>query len=345
MPVTIKEIAKRCGVAYQTVGRILGDHAHLHTPATVAKVRAAADAMGYRPSRFAKRMRTGRTGLIALVQDPDGIRSCLPASLVISLVQACEARGFHLLVTGFEDQRIADGPYLPTVLREIAADALLIGYHTSTPQHFEESLAASGVPAIWLNSERAEDCVRHEEFGAARQLTLELLRQGHRRIAYHDHWHHRSLVPSLHYSRRDHLAGYRAAMAEAGLPSNEIMAPADGPLPTISELIQRTLAGPDRPQALLAHELDVELLYMIRYVCGLRIPQDIAIAGFSLPAFASAIPTVYHHLTDWPRLGAEAVAMALEKLADPARKIPARVVPGIQRPVSHTMLPEPVTAS
>ena len=62
-PVSQTAIAKEAGVARTTVSLALGGGEGL-APETVAKIRRAAEKLGYRPNRLVHGLRSGRTGLI-----------------------------------------------------------------------------------------------------------------------------------------------------------------------------------------------------------------------------------------------------------------------------------------
>ncbi len=63
---TIRQVAERAGVSHQTVSRFLRDDGGLK-PATHERVLAAVQELGYRPDLLARSMRTGRSGILAIV--------------------------------------------------------------------------------------------------------------------------------------------------------------------------------------------------------------------------------------------------------------------------------------
>ncbi|WP_420113461.1 LacI family DNA-binding transcriptional regulator [Pseudactinotalea sp.] len=63
---TIREVAHHAGVSHQTVSRFLRDDPTLR-PETYEAVRAAVEALGYRPNLAARSMRTRRSGVLAIV--------------------------------------------------------------------------------------------------------------------------------------------------------------------------------------------------------------------------------------------------------------------------------------
>ena len=85
MPATIRDVARAAGVSASTVSRAL-TVPDIVSPATRAKVQAAADRLGYAPNRAARGLITGRTGNLGLVV-PDLANPFFP-----SLVKTIQAR-------------------------------------------------------------------------------------------------------------------------------------------------------------------------------------------------------------------------------------------------------------
>ena len=63
---TLKTLAQSLGLSITTVSRALDGYADV-APGTRERVRAAADAMGYRPNAAARRLRRGTTEVVMLV--------------------------------------------------------------------------------------------------------------------------------------------------------------------------------------------------------------------------------------------------------------------------------------
>src|ERR1700712_2436853 len=66
MPATIRDVARLAGVSEATVSRALRDLRHV-APGTADAVRAAADRLGFVPSRNAAALATGRPHVVSVV--------------------------------------------------------------------------------------------------------------------------------------------------------------------------------------------------------------------------------------------------------------------------------------
>ena len=63
--VRLADVAKLAGVSSKTVSNVVHNYPHV-SPALRARVQSVIDELGYRPNLTARRLVTGRTGMIAL---------------------------------------------------------------------------------------------------------------------------------------------------------------------------------------------------------------------------------------------------------------------------------------
>lgn len=101
---TLKDLAQACGVDVSTVSRALADHPRV-SARTRARIRAKAEALGYRPNLAARSLQAGRTrNLWLLVPSLDGARDREPAQ---HAVRAAHALGYDLLIAVAGDPLVA----------------------------------------------------------------------------------------------------------------------------------------------------------------------------------------------------------------------------------------------
>jgi LacI family repressor for deo operon, udp, cdd, tsx, nupC, and nupG len=127
-----------------------------------------------------------------------------------------------------------------------------------------------------------------DNLSAARAMTRHLIALGHKRIAFAFHpFHERDLVG------RERLAGFEQAMAEAGL-SDQASVLLDAcefgerqALIYHQEKIVECFRRSDHPTALFAG-MDMLAIHVMETLgaMGLRIPHDVALAGFDNIAFS-----------------------------------------------------------
>ncbi|MFG3498864.1 LacI family DNA-binding transcriptional regulator [Streptomyces sp. NPDC047928] len=146
----------------------------------------------------------------------------------------------------------------------------------------DELAARTDTTALVLLGERVLDGPTHhvaiDNQRAARDVTEHLIAGGHTRIAAIG----RQDNPSANTAHL-RLAGYREALEAAALPYDEILAP---PTPTYhradgARMMRQLLELAEPPQAVFCFN-DLLALGALRTALssGLRVPQDIALAGF-----------------------------------------------------------------
>lgn len=95
MPASMRDVAELAGVSQRTVSNVVSDYVHVK-PETRRKVRQAIVALRYRPNVAAQKLRSGKTGLLALAI-PE-IATPYFAELADHIQRAAEERGSTLLI-------------------------------------------------------------------------------------------------------------------------------------------------------------------------------------------------------------------------------------------------------
>lgn len=275
---TIKDIANAVGVSDATVSRVLAAKHGRFSPATRDCVLKAAREMGYRVNMAPVAMRRKSFGTYALVvsEVADG-RSTVPDQLLRGACDALEAMGMHLSVVTLPDAKLTDETYVPRILREWAADGLLINYNKHLPPRMSELIDEYGIPAVWVNLKTPLHAVYPDDVGAGRDVTRRLLALGHRRILFVNSF---TSPDNRHYSDVDRRDGYLQAMLEAGLHPDVVEQPAlAGRSPADVCLEKFRLA--DRPTACISysHEQAAALLPAF-WSYGLAVPEDVSLVTF-----------------------------------------------------------------
>src|SRR4028119_2280943 len=182
--VTVAHVARHLELSAATVGHVLNGRANeLRISATTQeRVQQAARELGYRPNLSARSVRTGRFGVAALIQPWRGIY--LPPGLLLGISQELHRHDMHLAISDAPQESLGEAEFLPKVMRDLAADGLLVNVINEVPPAFEEALQRSSTPAVWINTNRPFDCVHPDDFGAAQRITKQILQLGHKRIVY-----------------------------------------------------------------------------------------------------------------------------------------------------------------
>jgi LacI family transcriptional regulator len=328
--VTVAEIAKQLELGTSTVAHVLngrGDELRIRAH-TQERVLRAAQEMGYRLNSSARAMRTGRFGSVALIQPSNAI--FMPAGMMLGIIRELHQHDLHLSISEAPDAVLSDAGFLPKVVRELAADGLLINMVGDIPPAFIGTLQAQGTPAVWINNKQPYDAVYPDDFFAARELTNHLLGMGHRRILYVAPGE--NTRPTSHYSSIDRRAGYEAAMKAARC---EPLYAAIGSRPGSTEEglndkrqeKAREALATLQPSAAITYELEIALpVYHAARDLRWSVPQQFSVATFhSDVEWLSGVgfTTMCNLAWNW---GSTAAQMLVERIANPQQALPSRAL-------------------
>ena len=344
-PPTIATLAAHLGLSRATVTHVLNGRAEEQRirPETRERVLAVAAELGYRANASARAVRAGRFGSVALLQSRLG--QYLPDELLSGLSAGLAAERLQLVLTEVPNVDVGGESLVARAMRELSVDGVLVNRHGGTPTAFLERIQELRIPAVFLNTKQAHDCVHPDDLGGGRLATGSPLSLGHRRIAYvgsEPVW-----IP--HYSEADRLDGYASAMGEAGGEPVVCRLPFAWQAPGGADDDQRVLAalgllsGERRPTAIVAYGLreSMAVLHAAQRL-GLRLPSDLSLIHFHHrldDQFGRPIHTVSNGMRP---MGEAAVELLLEKIAHPERPLPPRVVPEQLLPGATCAPPRPV---
>jgi len=311
VPPGLKDVAARAGVSIKTVSNVVNGYVHV-APATRARVQAAIDALGYVPNPAARRLRGGRSGVIALAV-PE-LRSPYFAELAGHIVAAAAPRGWTVLIeqTDGRGDRERD---LVAGLRRHAIDGIIL---SPVALAARELTRRHGVPAVLLGERTRDgpaDHVAIDSTAAAADATRHLLRLGRRRIAAIGAPDRPDAV-----ARQQRLTGYRAGLAGAGLAADPLLSVAVGG--------QGRSDGAAAVEELLARGADFDAVFCFTDLLalgamralherGVDVPGDIAVIGFdNIDEGRFSTPTLSTIDPDTERIAEIAVDMLAERLVD-----------------------------
>lgn len=339
----LKDIAAATGVHEMTVSRALRNVGRMR-PETRQRVLEAARKIGYRPNAAAAAMRTGRTGCIAMVSSPIPQASHLAPSGLASIIEAVAGHNAylaHAALPGNVD--VADAATLPRLLARHMAEGLLVNYTHDEPPNFEEFLARNGLPAVWMNHKRRTNAVYPDDFGAARKVTEQLLALGHRRVAFVRLVRENDIhVHAEHYSVADRVAGYEAAMRQAGLRPDVLVFTRhwdqwEEPVETRLQPLAKVFRDPARrPTATVVYR-DGPILVGLLEKLGLQVPHDVSVVTFTAYAIRSVEQIASWVPIPFERMGATAVEMLFQLIESGRQEIPSVCLPYGEIASLHTV--------
>lgn len=277
--ITAKKVAELAGVSVSTVGRALTDDPRISLD-TKARVKRAAERVGYVGNMPAKIMRGGASNLIGLLL-PD-VRNDFYAAIAQALSQTCDQEGHRLVLSITGDEREVEARHIRELTGARAAGIIIV----PTAQPRRESIQMLGaMPHVQLLrrvSSLGDSWFGIDDEPALRDATAHLIRLGHRRIAYVG-------GPESLSTGASRLRGFRAAFAEADLDAEgaiEALGPpsAEYGSRAISELMQ--LQRP--PTAIVTGSVHITIgIIQAAERDGIDVPTKISMIGFGDPEWFS----------------------------------------------------------
>jgi DNA-binding LacI/PurR family transcriptional regulator len=293
MAVTLHDVARVAEVSIKTVSNVINDYPHIR-PATRQRVLDAIEQLGYTPNLSARRLRSGRTGVIGLAL-PELSLSYF-AELADAVIKAADRHGVIVLIEQTGGERRREIELLRSPRRQLT-DGLL--FSPLGMNNDDAPLLSVGYPLVLLGERifgGPTDHVTMKNVDAARAATQHLLDAGRTRIVVLGA-HDGEVIGSAGLRVR----GYREALEAAGIPFD----PALLAYPTTwhrsngATAMREFLATGVQFDAVFALNDSLALGAMrVMQEAGLRIPADVAVIGFddldeaqySLPALTTVNP-------------------------------------------------------
>jgi len=272
-PPSLRDIAKRAGVSVNTVSRALTGKPDVNAE-TRARVQALAHELGYMPNLLARSLLRGRSSLVGLV-----VTDCTNpfyAGLIRTAETALARNGYAMLLTTTNEDSGKEERAL-TILQEHRVDGILLTAVDVKAEHVLRLL--SGRKPVVLLGRRGPHYkgpfVGTDNIGGAERIVRYLISEGHTRIAH-------ITRADVATSAGERLAGYRNALAAAGLGADEtLILPA---LPTLEggEAAREWLLGLRPPATAVFAYNDSQAIGLMQALQrrGIRVPGDYSIAGF-----------------------------------------------------------------
>lgn len=270
---TVQDVAERAGVSTATVSRVLNGVDTVDA-ALVDRVRAACDALQYRPNRAARSLAGGRSAIIGMIVTDS--QNPFFMGLARGAEDITQQNGYLLVLCNSKEDRNRERQYIDALAAESVAGVIVVP--TSEQKQTLQVLVDSGIPVVSVDRRVRDgsiDVVLGDNVAAARDAVAHLIGNGYRRIGI-------ITGPERITTGRERLEGYRRALQDAGIaPSSELER--CGPF---TEESGRCLAGELldlRPpiEALLTgnNRLTKGALEAI-HAHDLGVPEDVAVVGF-----------------------------------------------------------------
>ena len=281
------------------------------TEAIRSRVLEAAARLHYVPNSTAQSLMTRRTHTIGIVLPT--LYGEFFSELIRGIDIAARARGLHLLISSTHCDAVEAGTALQALIGRV--DGLLV-MSPYVDGRFLQERVRSSLPVVLISTvdtDHTHTCFYVDNYSSAYAMVAHLVGCGHRSIAH-------IAGPDLNVDAQERLRGYRAALNRELPEAAEQVLRGDFTEESGYRAGRELLAAAQRPAAVFA----ANDMMAIGCLCalteaGLRVPQDIALAGFDdVPTARFVVPaltTVRVRISDLGRRALDRLATSIENPA------------------------------
>ena len=319
---SLKDLARVLGVSIATVSRALRSSPEIGKEMQ-QRVKDLAKKMNYRPNPFAQSLRKEAPKVIGVVVP--NLVTHYYAAVLDGIEDEARRAGYSVISANsherFMDEKLAIDNFINMHVEGIIA---CLAQSTTDYSHFEE-IADMGIPLVFFGRTCLTEVfssVTANGDEAAQQATQHLIDTGSRRIAFLGGPNHLDMV-----RRRKH--GYLEALRENRLSIDRDLVICDKidyqvALNNAEELLRRE----NRPDAIVAfNDIITFAAFTAIKNCGLHIPEDVALIGFTDDVHAAYVTPRMSAIEDQSHLmGVTACQLLLRNIQGDA-KVYKKIVP------------------
>lgn len=206
MSATIKDIARKVGVAPSTVSRVLSGKSKYYTPETEKKVKEAVEELGYKKNQAAVELVKKQSNVIAAVVS--SVKTNFAGEIIEGMQEEAQRLGYNLIIVysnsaKSEEQKKA----LLTVIERPVMGILLLSIALTSDNL--DLLKDSKIPYCFLSMgfDDSRPFISSDDEKIGYQATKYLISKGHKKIGLVG-------LDKLPFTGRSRLAGYKRAMNE-----------------------------------------------------------------------------------------------------------------------------------
>ena len=310
---TSRDIAAAAGVSQATVSNVL-NRPDVVAAETRDRVHAVMRRLNFVVNDSARSLRAGRSrtlGVIAL-----DLTNPFWGEVTRGVSVAAAERGYTVLLGSSGESQTNEDQLLRTFEEHRVDGVLVSSIDADSPAI--ASLHGHGITVVLLDEfdvSGRHSSVSLDQARGARMLGAHLLEEGHRRIGFIN-------VPHTVWWSRERLRGLSEAVIAVGRDPQEVLSEFTVPTmttrvaePAVSELLRR---HPDLTAIVCANDMIALGALKRLQDDGIRVPEDISVAGFDDSYFAELLSPALTTVRQQPyRLGHTAATLIID--ADPSR--------------------------
>lgn len=289
--ITVKEIAKMCGVSPSTVSNVLNGK-NKASDETTRRIMEAINETGYTPNYFASSIRKQKSKVISIIVED--LNQFTTPPVVVATMASCEEIGYRAIVinlrmydrwkdTWFDDEEKLRSFLMPAIYESLSikVDGIVyIAGHRHEINCFPKDLGVPMVVAYATNKDNTYPSILIDDEKGGYDVGRHIIEQGHRDIAVIS-----GVKSNMHTVMR--ITGFQKALYESGVLYN--------PKNTVYGNWDRETGYKLAPEVL---KMNVSMIWCMNdqmaagvydylYEQGLGIGKDISVIGFDNVDYAS----------------------------------------------------------
>jgi LacI family transcriptional regulator len=312
--VTMADVARVAGISVSTVSHVINGTRFVKEETRQA-VFEAIKQTGYIHNTIAKSLVSGSTQTIGLAIS--AITNFYFADIVSGIESQISKAGYTLLLADTHDDPGKE-LHIVEALHQRRVDGLLLAPATGADGAALRYLSDLGVPTVLVDrcASAEFDQVGAENIEAVAHLTGHLAERGHRRIGMVSG--RDGLVTS-----DERVAGYRLGLDRHGLVADpRLVVTGSSNADEAEQAVRGLMALDDPPTALVVanNHMTIGAMRALDRP-GLRVPEDVALVAYDDFEWAAHFrPRLTTMAQPIQEIGAEAVRLLLDRIADPRRE-------------------------
>ncbi|MBN2146252.1 MAG: LacI family DNA-binding transcriptional regulator [Anaerolineales bacterium] len=300
------DVAKACGVSYQTVSRVINDSPDVSAK-TRRQVQKAIQSLGYHPNQLARSLKTRRSSILEVITF--GVETYIPRELIVAMGRAAIAHGYSLMFTDIPHDDPEAEKRLYAHLNSGLCEAAIVTAPVESMLFEKITANPPNLPMIQIRNKRGSPApsVMIDQYYGSQLGVQHLLDLGHRQIAeisgplnYHEAYtRHTAFLDTL---QALDLAPVGIVEAAEWMPQHGYLA--------ANQLLER---GAHFSALVISNDYLALGAMLALNEHGLCVPDDISIVGFDdTPESAYYMPPLTTVRQDYEALGYQSIHYLVE---------------------------------
>ncbi|APZ45420.1 LacI family transcriptional regulator [Polaribacter reichenbachii] len=302
---TIYDIAERLNITAATVSRALNNNPKISKPTRELVIKTAAE-MGYEQNKLAQALKSGKSHNVGVIVPR--IDNNFFASVIRGIEEELYPKGYHVIICQTHNKEDLEIRNINSLLNA-QVDGILMSISNAKIEEKEgfKNLLKKSIPLIFFDRKRdIQDVstVTIDDFRGAYESTQHLINQGCKRIAHLSN-------DRLFLIYKNRYLGYKQAIIDNGLEFDENLVIEIESKISEGKRITKELLALENPADGIFSSSDFTALGAIEEIKsqGLKIPENIAVVGFSNEPFTKfmelSITTVDQSPVEMGRIAAQ----------------------------------------